>query len=224
MLKPVPRAPFKLVKARTGRYTLSTVEQALELRDEDPVAWRKLPAQLRREAKKAHEYMLQGPSRIRQISQAMEAALAKLHPKVRALADRDEAVNNLSLPELEIPPALAEHLAVPGKPGPHGPWKDEPKKTYFEIGRAVEEVVLNFQRLIDFRRSLSRATRENRSRLERELAKAGFSQVQVEAGVSTKNPKAGARAFIAVKRNLSFSAVKRYHLAYLADLRDGPAR
>jgi DNA-binding CsgD family transcriptional regulator len=125
-----------------------------------------------------------------------------------------------------IDPALAREKAGVGrkKCGPRGPSKDPHDKTYFEVGREVDEATPGFQRFIEFRRSLPRARRENRSRLEGELAKAGFSQAQIDAAVSAKDASTAARQFIAAQRRMSFSAVKRYHITYLASRQGGPAQ
>jgi hypothetical protein len=143
--------PFRLVKAKTGRYNMRTTDRALELRAKDPALWRKLPAQLRREAEEAEKLAAEAVARWPEVQRAARELLEKIHPKLRALAKVVPAIADLEIPELLENPAwdaVADYLKVPGH---RGRWPD--KKTA-ELRRRVRQGFAEGKKLYRIAREL----------------------------------------------------------------------
>lgn len=94
--------------------------------------------------------------------------------------------------------------------------KAESKKQNVRIGGEVERVRRDrFEGFIEVRRSLPKKTRARKGLLRSELATAGFSKEEIEAGLSARTAKIAARNFVTAAHNLQFSTVAQYHREYL---------
>ena len=92
----------------------------------------------------------------------------------------------------------------------------ESEKQNFRIGAMVERVKQDtFVRFIKVKRALPKRAREKKDLLRRELMAAGFSNKEIEAGLSAKTVKIAARNFVGADRNLQPSTVAKYHREYL---------
>jgi hypothetical protein len=101
-------------------------------------------------------------------------------------------------------------VKVSKKGGP--PALPEKEKRPFTVGAAVEQAVPPFERFLAARRALPKRTREN-TRLA--LIEQGFSQEEVDAGLSAPTAVRAARKFIEQKEDLEYDVVAKYHRAYL---------
>jgi small-conductance mechanosensitive channel len=158
MKKRAKAISFKLVKAKTDRYTMRTCERALELKRTDPEVWRTLPAQLRREAEEARKIQAQqarmrvqvDPQLIensRERQAAVRQAMERIHPRIRSLAERNEALANLDfsdvrngIPALE---AVLENMTVPGKRG--RPLRKETPKLVRQVRALLAQGVTQYK-------------------------------------------------------------------------------
>ncbi len=94
--------------------------------------------------------------------------------------------------------------------------KAESEKQNFRIGDKVERVKRDtFVRFIEVKRALPKRTRAKKDLLRRELAAAGFSNEEIEAGLSARTAKIAARNFVTASHNLESSTVAKYHREYL---------
>jgi len=86
----------------------------------------------------------------------------------------------------------------------------------FRIGDKVERKQQDtYVRFIEVKKALPKRTRAKKNLLRRELAAAGFSNEEIEAGLSARTAKEAARNFVAAAHNLQFSTVGKYHREYL---------
>ena len=94
------------------------------------------------------------------------------------------------------------------RPGRHA----KPEKTrVFVIWREVEDEIPEFEKMIQFRKSLGKKLRENPKRLRAELAKAGVSKERVEYA-NCRSAKIAARKLVAAKHpEIEEYMVARYH-------------
>ena len=94
------------------------------------------------------------------------------------------------------------------------PPKAESEKRNFLIGYEVENARRGrFERFVEVRRSLPKGTSARGIRAR--LAVAGFSNEEIEAGLSARTAVTAARNFVAIQRQLEFSTVAKYHREYL---------
>jgi transcriptional regulator with XRE-family HTH domain len=86
----------------------------------------------------------------------------------------------------------------------------------YSIGAEVEvERWATFHRFIEERRSLPKGTRVKKHLLKTALTARGFSNEEIEAGLSARTPLIAARNLVAARRNLHFSTIAKYHREFL---------
>jgi hypothetical protein len=89
------------------------------------------------------------------------------------------------------------------------------QKQFFIVGRQVSEAVTTFDKLIATRRALPKRKRQRRDLVRAALKTAGYTEAQIDAGVSAKTALIAARAFVSAETNLQASVVAKYHRQYL---------
>lgn len=101
-----------------------------------------------------------------------------------------------------------------------GPRKAESDKEYFKAGQQVEQAIPIFGALFKARDQLPGTIQRNRLALQRELAKLGFTEQQIDVARTSRNGDAlvAARRFVSIQRDLGLTAVAAYHRDYKAVL------
>lgn len=116
------------------------------------------------------------------------------------------------IPPKEMRLLISSGPAPTPKPPRERTKKEESKKQYFIVGRAVEDAIPVFEDLMTAKAAVPKSIRLRKER----LAKAGFTEEQIEAAIWARTAIVAARHFIAAKMNLSFEATAEYHRAYKA--------